>query len=82
MSSHISQNQARANRKELLHLRSVLESQRRGWVRDWPCSTTIGRVAVDAVTAAKVQTARTLKHAVIVTTDGDNLVLWATEAGK
>ena len=52
MSKPITQRQARENRKELNHLRDVMDSQRKGWVRDWPCSTVIGRLGVDAVTAS------------------------------
>ena len=82
MSKPITQRQARENRKELNRLREVINSQRRGWVRDWPCSTIIGRLEVDAVTAAKIQTARTLRHAVVVTANGNTLALFALDASK
>jgi hypothetical protein len=82
VSKPISQSEARSNRKELRKLREVMESQRRYWYRDWPCSTVIGSFDVDTVTAAKISTARMLKHAVVVTVDGVRVSLFALELGK
>jgi hypothetical protein len=82
MGTHISQRQAREYRAKWMRLSKEIDDQRRSWVRDWPGSTTIHTLTVDSVTAAKVETARRLKHAVVVTSRGSDLVFWATEIAR
>ena len=74
----ITQVEARHWRSETKKLRAFLNQLRRQWAKDWPehCIF-IGRADVDPATIAKVETAKRLRHAVVVAVDGQALTLWA-----
>lgn len=74
----ITQVEAREWRKEAKRLDAFLNHLRRQWTNSWPehCIF-IGRVDVDPATIAKVETAKRLRHAVVVAVDGTALTMWA-----
>ena len=74
----ITQVQAREYRARVAKLEKLIDHVRRHWLEDWPCNATcLGRVAVTPVACAQIETAKRLKHAVTVTIDNGELVLWA-----
>lgn len=74
----ITQVEARHWRAETKRLRAFLKQLRYQWTKDWPEQCIfIGRVDVDPATIAKVETARRLRHAVVVAVDGTALTMWA-----
>jgi len=80
--SKISQREARRLRREVKRLEEVIREQRRYWATEWPNSTVLGRLAVPSETQAMVRTARILKHAVVVTLEGENLKFFGLELPK
>ena len=78
MNKVITQREARRNRAELKRLKGYLEQLRRAWISEWPKNCLfIGRTSVDVATAARLETARRLRHAVVVSVDGTDLTFWA-----
>lgn len=75
----ISQREARQLRKRVLVLENIIAQQNRSWVTEWPSNICIGLMGADAVTIARVQTARKLGHAVVVTVSGTDLALYAAK---
>lgn len=63
----ITQREARALRARVAELERLEEHRRATWFSDYPDGMHIGSFTVNDVTAAKVRTARLLKHAVVVT---------------
>ena len=72
----ISQREARALRKRVAELETVLDRQRNAWRAEWPNGVNIATVSHHE-TAVVAHVARKLGHAVVVTTDGDVLRFFA-----
>lgn len=70
MSRHISQREAQKLLKRNLQLERELAEQRRGWSSDWPSSTAIDGWTLCEAQYARVETARRLKHAVVIVPQG------------
>ena len=74
----ISQREARRLKRKLRNLEESLEIQKRKWLNEYPTYECIDRIRnAPETTRACVRTARTLKHAVVVTVQGDDLVFFA-----
>jgi hypothetical protein len=79
----ITQSQARKYRARAARLEKLIDRVRRHWLEEWPSKATcIGRVTVTEVACAQIDTAKRLRHAVTVTIDGKDLVLWADALGE
>lgn len=76
----ISQTEARKHRADANRLRETLRAIYRTWRAGHVCATCIGSMTVDAATMARIQTAGTLNHAVVVTYSGDRLYFHAMPA--
>lgn len=63
----ITQREARALRARVAELERREENRRGIWFNDYPGGQHIGSFTVSDVAAAKIRTARLLKHAVVVT---------------
>lgn len=79
--SKISQREALALKKRVRELELQIDRQRNAWVMDWVGGVHVATLAHHE-TALVVHMARKLKHAVVVTTDGDNLRLFALPLGS
>jgi hypothetical protein len=77
----ISQRQARADRKRVVELESILRNQKNRWKTDWtPGWLNIETLSVPEITLAKISTARVLGHAVIAVPDSrDNIIRFYAE---
>jgi hypothetical protein len=69
----ISQREARALRKRVNEMETVLDRQRNAWADSWPDGVNIATFAVDREINAAIRTARRLNHAcvVVLKSDGD-----------
>lgn len=63
----INQHEAQALRRRVIDLEAREEARRSMWVNDYPGGTHIASVTVNDVAAAKIRTARVLRHAIVVT---------------
>jgi hypothetical protein len=63
----ITQREARALKARVAELERREENRRGNWFNDYPGGHHIGSHTVSDITAAKIRTARLLKHAVVVT---------------
>jgi hypothetical protein len=70
----ISRREARALRKRVAELESILEQQRYRWAEEYPGGTHIDDVTVDASVWATAHTARLLQHAVVVIPRSNNVL--------
>lgn len=75
----ISQNEAHKLAKRVQELERQKEEQTRRWADEWPSYTVIHRIEIDSVTAAIVNTARALSHAVVVTMKEGKLTFWGSK---
>lgn len=79
----ISQREAHRLRREVERMSSVFDAMLRNWRGEWPDATVIGRVEnAGCEVLAIVETARRLKHAVVVTRQGRDLVFYGSELPK
>ena len=76
----ISQTEARRFRAEANRLREQLRRMYQAWGQEYPGGTCIGNLQVNEETKARIATAGTLKHAVVVTHYGDRLYFHALPA--
>ena len=67
----ISQREARQLRKEVGELKAKLSEQRYQWAREWPGGTHLRTIQCHPETSAVIDTARALKHAVVVVPERD-----------
>ena len=68
----ISQNETRRLRRRVRELEEVLDGQRRSWSNDWPGGRMLGSIIRDrAWLTGRIEGARILGHAVVVTTTDD-----------
>ncbi len=79
MTRPISQREARRLRKRVDALESADRVRRNRWAATYPGGTHIATMAaVDLPKSlSAVETARNLQHAVVVTTDGNNVLFYA-----
>ena len=75
----ISQREAHRLRKRVLELESSNQSRIERWATEYPDSTIVHRLNVDNVTKAVVNTARALRHSVVVTMKDDSLIFWGSK---
>jgi hypothetical protein len=77
--------QSEANRlaAQVKGLTDILNQQKNSWSSDWPDSTRIADLVIgnERVIGA-IDTARKLKHAVVVTVSGQTLIFHACELPK
>jgi len=78
----ISQAEARRYRAQANRLESQLHQMFRSWGDEHPNGVCIGSVVVDDATLARVSTARTLKHAVVLTTGNGRIYFHALPQPK
>lgn len=79
----ISQREARRLQKQVRHLHTVLDLQRRAWGDEWPDGgVNIGRLSADTQLQVAVETARKLRHAVVVTVSDGRLLFHALPLPK
>lgn len=71
MRAKISQREAYRLKQRVRALEEKFDDQRRGWSSDWPGSTVIARVKLCPEQYAAIDTARKLKHAVVVVAQSD-----------
>lgn len=65
----ISQREARRLKRRVEQLERAECDRRSAYVSEWPGGVNIDSFSVDAASFAKIETARKLSHAVVVTTD-------------
>lgn len=73
---NITQREARRLRATAQRLETVLQEQRRSWVKEWPDNGVLVAtldLANQPGSLASIRTARKLRHAVVVTVDGNNV---------
>ena len=77
------QSEARRLEAQVRGLTQILNQQKDSWASDWPDSTRITDVIIgnERVLGA-IETARKLKHAVVVTVEGQRLIFHACELPK
>lgn len=73
----ISQREARCLRRRVEQLENQARANRNRWSKEWVGGITVTSMAPDAVTIAKVETARALGHAVVVTSSDGRLYFHA-----
>ena len=80
----ISQREARRLRARVIALETEREDARRTYASNYPSGTNIARmsIACDGAILSAIKTARALRHAVVVTTCGNELMFYATPAAK
>lgn len=76
----ISQTEARRYRAEANKLRETLRKIHATWGQEFVDGVCIGNLQMDPATKVRIQTAGTLKHAVVVTYYGDTLYFHAMPA--
>ena len=64
-------------RKRVRELEGILDKQRYTWTKEWPSYQVLCRIPGTIHSLACVETARTLKHAVVVVVQGEELVFFA-----
>ena len=80
---HISQREARRLKRENNRLLKMLADQRKDWRGEWPEGIVIGRLSpAPSPIRYQVATARRLKHAVVCTVQGDDVVFYGAELPK
>lgn len=78
----ISQREARELQRRVTRYEAREELRRDRWTKSYPGGTNIAQVTLDTVTAARISTARTLRHSIVATLDGQTLMLYALPAAK
>ena len=67
----ISQREARALRKRVAEMETVLDRQRNAWADSWPDGVNIATFSADREIQTAIRTARRLNHACVVILKGD-----------
>jgi hypothetical protein len=75
----ISQRQARYYRKRAQELEGVLARQKQRWAREWTPGINIETIRLSDASFAKIDVARKLGHAVIVSPGDANEILFYAE---
>lgn len=70
----ISQREARRLKKRVAELEKMDEGRRKSWQSDYPGGVFLTGITVQPSVHAMAHTARKLGHAVVVTTNGENVV--------
>jgi hypothetical protein len=80
----ITQTEARRLQQRVRQLEDMLGKQRNAYVRDWPDGIHLGSIAMNERPRllGGIETARKLKHAIVVTTDNLSLNVYAVPLAK
>jgi len=78
----ISQREARRLRRRVQELEAELQTQRSTWSREWPGGVHLCNLEVSLVDYARLETARKLDHAVVVTLSGREVRMYALPLPK
>lgn len=68
----ISQQEARRLKRRVAELEGLEIARRRAWIADYPGGVNIMNIHAEPVVCMAVKTARSLRHAVVVTCNGDS----------
>jgi len=83
MSKQISQREARALRKRVNELETVLDRQRNAWADSWPGGVNITTFSADREIQVAIRTARSLNHACVVVLKSDgHIAVYALPIGS